>query len=544
MKKNIFFYFILLYFSFSTNTIIIIDAIYNFFFDDYILIYKNENLKFSKSNIASIESYFRIKKIENNSFYLIQHLKTNYTISVFNNETNIHFGTNNDKRYINKWSIINLQNNTYLIQNKNKCFLTVRNLSINCEINPVKNYSRFKLLKIYEEINENSINYELLEKEPIDVLIKYIDLRDPFLKRDRIHQIEKDFDNEELRYSVRSILKNIPWIRKIFILMPNEKVRYFKKYNLIKNKIVYVKDKDLLGFDSSNSLAFQFNYWKMKKFGISENFIAMDDDCFIGRPMKKSDFFYNENNKIIPLIITNVFEKKEKKNLKNKIKHLKNSLKKIKEEQTFPEFLYSVSLTYLFIINLFNKSIIAPKSTHNAIPVNLNELKEIYDLVYNSKYKSTILFSSYRHIESLQFQTFVLSFTFLKYNKKVKNISHKFISNKDALNANYNYHLFCINTNAYYNTNISFLKTRLIMEYLFPHPTPYEIIDFSIVDLSINLVKLMDKDYENKFKELKEKYKNETEKGYERINVIFELNNAFFIISLLCKLIFKLIIIQ
>ena len=82
--------------------------------------------------------------------------------------------------------------------------------------------------------------------------------------------------------------------------MPNEKVRYFKEYDLIKEKIIYVKDKDLIGFDSSNSYSFQFRYWNMKRFGISDNFIVMDDDYFIGAPLKKSDFFYvNNNNNLI-----------------------------------------------------------------------------------------------------------------------------------------------------------------------------------------------------------------------------------------------------
>ena len=53
-------------------------------------------------------------------------------------------------------------------------------------------------------------NSDLLEKEPIDVLIKYIDLTDKTLNRTGIHQIKKDFDNCELKYSVRSILQNIP----------------------------------------------------------------------------------------------------------------------------------------------------------------------------------------------------------------------------------------------------------------------------------------------------------------------------------------------
>ena len=81
--------------------------------------------------------------------------------------------------------------------------------------------------KLYNE------SVAIIDKEPIDVLIKYIDLSDPNLKREGIKQIQKDEDNEELRYSVRSILKYIPWVRKIFILMPNEKVRFFKNYSEI-----------------------------------------------------------------------------------------------------------------------------------------------------------------------------------------------------------------------------------------------------------------------------------------------------------------------
>ena len=93
------------------------------------------------------------------------------------------------------------------------------------------------MIKIYNEVNlnGNSINNSILEREPIDILIKYIDLRDPDLNRNEIHQISKDYDNEELRYSLRSIFENISWIRKIFILMPNKKVRFLKDYIYLKN---------------------------------------------------------------------------------------------------------------------------------------------------------------------------------------------------------------------------------------------------------------------------------------------------------------------
>ena len=104
-------------------------------------------------------------------------------------------------------------------------------MKITCEKIPIEQATQFKLNKIYEEVEVDQIENNIIEKEPIDVLLKYIDLRDPNLKRNDIHQIQKDYDNEELKYSVRSILENIPWVNKIFILMPNEKVRYFKDYN-------------------------------------------------------------------------------------------------------------------------------------------------------------------------------------------------------------------------------------------------------------------------------------------------------------------------
>jgi superoxide dismutase len=50
---------------------------------------------------------------------------------------------------------------------------------------------RLRLIKLYKE-NEN-INKEsdLLEKEPIDVVIKYIDINDTSLKRENLEQVKK-----------------------------------------------------------------------------------------------------------------------------------------------------------------------------------------------------------------------------------------------------------------------------------------------------------------------------------------------------------------
>jgi hypothetical protein len=294
-------------------------------------------------------------------------------------------------------------------------------------------------------------------------------------------------DNEELKYSIRSILKNIPWIRKIFILMPNEKVRFFKDYDSIKEKIQYVKDKDLLGYDSSNSHAFQFRFWKMKQFGLSDNFIIMDDDCFIGTPLKKSDFFYADNNKVFPLIINNKFDFISEGYAKEKYNFYKKKVYKTKKEQTADIYFLTKFAAYLDLIKIFNKSIIVPRHTHNAIPANIKEIKETYDLIQKSEFKSYTLDSLYRHKYSIQFQTFLTSYSFIKYNKKVRYISSKYISIKKSFLANYNYSLFCINTGASDVHNINSSKIKMIMEHLFPVPTIYEKNNYSLSDNILEL---------------------------------------------------------
>ena len=447
--------FIFIYiFSIAT---LIDNGIYNIIYKNLYFNYENHKLQISKSLKEEINSNFRIKKssnINNNSFYYIEHVKTNSNIISLNNGSINAKLYPKDIYYFDEWSFIQKEKNKYILQNKNQCYMIIRNLKlISCENITLKEASILYIFKIYDEVENNDFNYGLMEKEPIDVVVKYIDLRDPLLIRDGIHQIKKDYDNEELRYSIRSILKNIPWIRKIYIIMPNEKVRYFKEYNNIKEKIIYIKDKDLLGFDSSNSLAFQFRYWKLKKFGISDNIIAMDDDCFIGKYLNKKEFFYVHNGKVTPSIVTNNFIELNYNIINKRIDEFSSIIKKTNEEQSSVIFNYSLYITYLFILKIFNGNKYFPSHTHNAISLNLNDLKEIYYLIYESDYRNTTLFSLYRQIKSLQFQALILSYSFIKYKKRINNISNKLIQNKYSLYQDYNISLFCINF-----LNISSLK--------------------------------------------------------------------------------------
>ena len=486
---------VIIYINFSFQKTIK-NGVYNLITDKYYLYYFKRKIYLSDI-FKHPNTFFRIKRIyrnEFNTFYNIEEIYTKYKLGYLENKE-ISFITKNDETQV--WKFIMLNDIYFTIKNDKGCFIKINNFYLFCENITIEQASIFKLTKIYSEvrIKINKFNKELINKEPIDILIKYIDLRDPNLNREHIHQIEKDYDNEELRYSIRSILTNVPWIRKIFILMPNEKVRYFKDYNLINEKIIYVKDKDLLGYDSSNSLAFQFRYWKMKNFGISDNIIVMDDDCFIGNKLEKTDFFYVKSGKVVPLIITSNFLKINRVDVERDCKLYEIKAKTSKQEQNNDIFNYSKYLTFLFILNLFNfslnENIFIPKFTHNAIPVNLADIKDLYDLISNSEFKYSTLDCQYRHIESLQFQMLMISYTFIKYNKKVKDIPYKFSVIDNSIDMDNKYALFCINKNSGNYSYLNLYKAKIVMEYLFPFPSPYEIIDYSIKNLSFNVVHSM-----------------------------------------------------
>ena len=474
-----------------------------------------KELKFKKENLGHNSLNFRIKFIDSKSNIMtLQHLMTESYLGIeinkTNNENNTILLMNKEKYEFENTSFLfvleEIEYNTFLIKSKLGCYLYENNYNILCSFQPNAKHHYFYLLRLFSEVDkENKQDLEKIEKEPIDVLIKYIDLSDPSLKREGIKQIIKDEQNEELRYCVRSVLKNIPWVRKIFILMPNERVRFFKSPELINEKIIFVKDKDLLGYDSSNIHAFQFRLWKMKEFGMSDNFIAMDDDYFIGKPMNKSDFFYVQNNTVVPAIIATNYQVHTKKTFANDFNFAKNNLKKSRP-QSSTVFMYSVYNTYSFFIDEFNSPIIVPYFTHNAIPINVKDLKEIYDLIYNSQYRNATLEALYRHLETLQFQTAVMVYTFNGYLRKVNLIKYSYIDVDNTINGNYNANLFCINTggNKDYES-ISYKEARIAMNKLFPEPTPYEIINYTDIPYtSFQLIKTLE-DKKNQINQLKSK---------------------------------------
>lgn len=168
---------------------------------------------------------------------------------------------------------------------------------------------------------------------------------------------------------------------------------------------------------------FKFRYWKLKKFGISDNFIAMDYNNFVGTSLNKSDFFYVVNGTVTPAIITNKFIELRNMTVTNSINNqLKQNIFKLCTRLSTSLFKNSLYNTYLYIFKLFNETgaNFAPAHNFNSIPLNVKELEEIYYAINNSEYRFNTLYSLKRKKKVYNFKHLCFLIVSLNIKKKLK----------------------------------------------------------------------------------------------------------------------------
>ena len=139
---------------------------------------------------------------------------------------------------------------------------------------------------------------------PIDAVYTWVDDTDPAwrerLDRARaehgmLRAAESDasarFRNrDELRYSLRSLAMYAPWIRKIFLVTDDQVPSWL---DTACTKVEVISHRDLFADSSAlptfNSHAIESQIHRIP--GLAEHFIYLNDDFFLGRPVKPSLFF-------------------------------------------------------------------------------------------------------------------------------------------------------------------------------------------------------------------------------------------------------------
>lgn len=101
-------------------------------------------------------------------------------------------------------------------------------------------------------------------------------------------------DVGELNRCLRSIARNAPWFRKIFILADNQTPDFHDIPAGLVEKIRIVSHQELFGSRSHvlptfNSIVLDCMVWNLDE--LSEHFVYFNDDFFISRPVTPDDFF-------------------------------------------------------------------------------------------------------------------------------------------------------------------------------------------------------------------------------------------------------------
>ena len=149
---------------------------------------------------------------------------------------------------------------------------------------------------------------------PIDAVIAWVDGNDPAHKAKR-HRYSKpeEISNDdiggdirftsigEIKYSVASLLRFAPYIRKIFIITDGQDPdlgqfldTYFPdrttSIEIVDHKVIYQGYENLLPV--FNSLSIETMIWRIP--GLSEHFIYLNDDMMLAAPTMPHDFFVED----------------------------------------------------------------------------------------------------------------------------------------------------------------------------------------------------------------------------------------------------------
>jgi hypothetical protein len=146
---------------------------------------------------------------------------------------------------------------------------------------------------------------------PIDLVYTWVDGSDPEwqarraqFEGDTYHPEASDaarfISHDELRYSLRSVWMNLPWIRTIYLVTDRQVPIWLSSAGsnlvIIDHRDIFT-DRSLLPTFNSHAIESQLHHIQ----DLSEHFIYLNDDVFVGMPLTPDQFFFaNGMSKYFP----------------------------------------------------------------------------------------------------------------------------------------------------------------------------------------------------------------------------------------------------
>ncbi len=148
-----------------------------------------------------------------------------------------------------------------------------------------------------------------MSAQPIDAVITWVDgsclyhqqKRKPYMPTTTCAQTEGNAPTRfahcgEIDFCVRSLLYFAPWLRRIYIITDQQQPALMQriKTSIYRDKVALIDHREIFsGYEhllpTFNSLAIETMLWRIK--GLSKNFIYLNDDIFIIKPIQPEDFF-------------------------------------------------------------------------------------------------------------------------------------------------------------------------------------------------------------------------------------------------------------
>jgi hypothetical protein len=134
---------------------------------------------------------------------------------------------------------------------------------------------------------------------PIDFVVTWVDDSDPEWQAERTKYAPEDNreGNAECRfrdwglfkYWFRMVEEHAPWVRKVFLVTCGH---YPEWINQECEKLVLIRHEDFIPLDylpTFNSISIELNLWRIE--ALSEHFVYFNDDMFLTKDVRPTDFF-------------------------------------------------------------------------------------------------------------------------------------------------------------------------------------------------------------------------------------------------------------
>lgn len=269
-------------------------------------------------------------------------------------------------------------------------------------------------------------------------------------------------DNDELRFSLRSVDKYATWIRKIFIVTDEQRPSWLNQNN---PKVEIIDIRQILppeALPCYNSVVIEYFLYRIP--GLSERFIYANDDMFIQKMLEPGFFFDKKNG--FPMI-------RFQRSFSNKY------IKTISSALNINNNVYRRTINNAALLVERNYGKYYSGTPHHNIDAYLrSDNQQLVEKVF-AKEINAVIGNHFRTAEDIQ--RVVFHYYALSQNRGVK----KYVTRSDSVRIRihkpdfmwyidkYNPYLFCLN-DSHRATEEDRARVKPFLQQLFPEKSPYE----------------------------------------------------------------------